>query len=488
MTEGFRIYTTKPTQDFNNHLSIEGNNRIIFSGPFGSGKTTFLKEYFKEKKDYEVFHLFPVNYSVSSNGDIFELIKFDLLFELLGKDIDLEKEDFSKQMTLQMFLLNNQLDVAKTFYESIKPLFEGVSKTGKDVTEIFNPISKLYEKWEKYHAEIQVDERKGVFAYLESFTKKPGSAHEEDIFTQIIRNLLNQIKENGKKTILIIDDLDRIDPEHIFRLLNIFAAHFDSPTYKCEENKFGFNQIMLVCDLNNIRNIFFHKYGQNVDFTGYIDKFYSKDVFVFDNLKVIEDTTENVLNSIEFCDVSKICLQSGDKHKEIVFMVLKELIRSHSLNLRNLGKVWKLKYIFQSKEIVCINSRRMSSSQFYELILIDFLISFFGDIENLKTAVTKTVNSNIIPRHNKNNQYECATILTLILQETHFFETINVTRNATHILKVPNFSFKLGHDYHSNLYFINADQPQPEHGDINTNFFDLLLKVIEMAQTKNYIN
>ncbi len=116
MKEDFRLDTTKPTQDFNSHLSIEGNDRIIFSGPFGSGKTSFLKEHFEDKKDeYEVFHLFPVNYSVASNGDIFELIKFDLLFELLGRDVDLGKEDFSKQMTLQMFLLNNQFDVAKHF-------------------------------------------------------------------------------------------------------------------------------------------------------------------------------------------------------------------------------------------------------------------------------------------------------------------------------------------------------------------------------------
>ena len=40
-------------------------------------------------------------------------------------------------------------------------------------------------------------------------------------------NLIDQLKKDGKKTVLIIDDLDRIDPEHIFRLLNVFAAHLD---------------------------------------------------------------------------------------------------------------------------------------------------------------------------------------------------------------------------------------------------------------------
>lgn len=487
MTEGFRLDTTKPTQDFTSHLSIEGNNRIIFSGPFGSGKTSFLKEYFEEKEEYEVFHLFPINYSIASNGDIFELVKFDLLFELLGRDVDLKKADFSKQMTLQMFLLNNQFDVAKTFYESLKPLFEGVSKTGKDVTEIFTPISKLYEKWKTYHTEIQIDEKKGVIDYLESFTKESGSIHEEDIFTQIIRNLLTQIKVKGKKTILIIDDLDRIDPEHIFRLLNIFAAHFDSPSYKCEENKFGFNQIMLVCDLNNIRNIFFNKYGQNVDFTGYIDKFYSKDVFIFDNIKVMEDTIKNVLNSIEYCQPSNHYFKDG--HDEILLSVVTELVKSNSVNLRDLQKIWNLKYTFKLKEIICVRNTTMKSQQFYELVIINFLTILLGDIENLKKAIIKTNHSNILSKYHTHNQYECSKILTLFLQETHRFNSSKEVLSTSLDLGNSIFSFTLDADgVYRFFYRISPNPLNKELENTNLNFFDLFLSVIEMAQTKKYLN
>ena len=31
--------------NFSNHLNLNNNHRIIFSAPFGSGKTTFLKEF-----------------------------------------------------------------------------------------------------------------------------------------------------------------------------------------------------------------------------------------------------------------------------------------------------------------------------------------------------------------------------------------------------------------------------------------------------------
>ena len=55
-------------------------------GANGIGKTTFLDYYFNSKesefsKNYNVFHLYPVNYSVLQNEDIFSYLK------LLGKII-----------------------------------------------------------------------------------------------------------------------------------------------------------------------------------------------------------------------------------------------------------------------------------------------------------------------------------------------------------------------------------------------------------------
>ena len=56
------------------------------------------------------------------------------------------------------------------------------------------------------------------------------------------------------------------------------------------ENKFGFHKIVLVCDIENIRNLFYSKYGANVDFSGYIDKFYSREIYYFDNKEAIHTT------------------------------------------------------------------------------------------------------------------------------------------------------------------------------------------------------
>ena len=77
------ISIEKTSDRFALHLSVAGNLRIIFSGKYGFGKSYFLENFFRryEDKYYTVF-LSPVNYVISGNEDIFELIKADILKSL----------------------------------------------------------------------------------------------------------------------------------------------------------------------------------------------------------------------------------------------------------------------------------------------------------------------------------------------------------------------------------------------------------------------
>jgi predicted NACHT family NTPase len=64
---------------FKSSIDLEDNHRIIFSAKFGAGKTYFLKKFFqKYSDDYEPIFLYPVNYQVSANEDIFELVEVSL--------------------------------------------------------------------------------------------------------------------------------------------------------------------------------------------------------------------------------------------------------------------------------------------------------------------------------------------------------------------------------------------------------------------------
>ena len=67
-----------PTAEFWEHIIIEDNARILFSGMYGVGKSTFINHFFGEvsrpkyicKRSFKVIRLYPVNYTISTNEDI----------------------------------------------------------------------------------------------------------------------------------------------------------------------------------------------------------------------------------------------------------------------------------------------------------------------------------------------------------------------------------------------------------------------------------
>ena len=70
-------------EEFTQYLN--SSDRIILSAKFGDGKTYFLNELTKDKKlskKYEFFTVYPVNYSVATNEDIFEYIKRDIILQM----------------------------------------------------------------------------------------------------------------------------------------------------------------------------------------------------------------------------------------------------------------------------------------------------------------------------------------------------------------------------------------------------------------------
>ncbi|MFC2152968.1 NTPase KAP, partial [Bacteroidota bacterium] len=109
----FFIPIDNPKSLFDQHLKLENNFRIFFSGAFGIGKTFFLKKYFSENKSYLPIHIFPINYHINTNEDIFELIKYDILLELVSLGWLDNENDLSKSVALQEYLLSNGMGLVK---------------------------------------------------------------------------------------------------------------------------------------------------------------------------------------------------------------------------------------------------------------------------------------------------------------------------------------------------------------------------------------
>jgi hypothetical protein len=338
--ERHQIQFDGPENDFRQHLNISDNNRILFTAPYGQGKSTFLNKFFNTNEStYQVIKLYPVHYSVSSNEDIFELIKFDIATQLMVKAKDkLQKEDFSILLTSQVFMRDR---VRLTpFIQALLPAFGSI---GKSAAELWKIADETIQDMKKFHREVQIDEGKHLLEYIKQFETRVGHAYEMDAVSLLIASLLDRLGEDMKKTVLLIDDLDRLDPDHIFRLFNVFSGHFDKVS---GDNKFGFHKTIFVCDIHNIYEIYKHKYGEYADFKGYVDKFYSLVPFDFDSKTYIKKEIYSILQQIKI-DVDKsdyiirellLRAHKGDTIYDCFEQVCLIFIDASFINLRSLDQ------------------------------------------------------------------------------------------------------------------------------------------------------
>ena len=258
--------------DFKNHL--ENADRMILSAKFGEGKSFFLQKIREDNKrfsEYKFITIYPVNYVVSPNEDIFEYIKRDILIQLANLNL-LSGLDLEKLIT-SIFSFEN-------FKEVIYFLFSCI------------PGGKIYSKLLDKATEIsqQYKEQKATYEkYFGTFEAQGGGLYEDDAYTQMIKEALNLLKngydEGGKnnpskKPVLIIEDLDRLDPAHLFRILNVISAHIDDCSKPDKVgNKFGFSNIVIVMDYETTQHIFEHFYGKDASYAGYMSKFLSEEPF-----------------------------------------------------------------------------------------------------------------------------------------------------------------------------------------------------------------
>ncbi len=298
--QGFSpIKMSSPLDEFNSFFNNRINSKLLFSAPFGSGKSTFLNYYFNEEKyeDFNVFTVYPVNYSIASNKDIFTYIKADILMQLLAHDLEFDNNAISFLEATEEFVYLKPEKAILSFLETVSSLNPKIDKLSKSLSN----LNKLVKEIRIYQAERKVDDKEIAIDFIKEIYDKEGSLFEDNFFTQLIRQLLEQLKnKNNKQTVLIIEDLDRMDPDHIFRILNIISAHYDTFKFsdgQITQNKFGFDKVIIVGDIDNIQNIFHHKYGAKTDFRGYINKFFSSRPFNYDNKKQISSFINERFNA-----------------------------------------------------------------------------------------------------------------------------------------------------------------------------------------------
>ena len=299
-----KIDITYELEDFYHHLNEATIDRTIFSAKFGDGKTEFLKQFKEKYQDkYDFYTLYPVNYQIAPNEQIMEYIKRDLLFQLLLNEKIKPGIEIPNPIAFQWYLCNNTFDIIRDcmkFAPSLIGTMAQYQVVLEGVTALAKTIIKQYQKFKNFKEEINNNSFQEGVNYIGFFNNEAGSIYELDPISWLIAKSITA--EKGKTPVLIIEDLDRIDPAHLFRILNIFSAHIDRQYLLSDQNiidddeeksldqlpnKFGFKKIIFVMDAEATAAIYEKFYG-NYNYKGYISKFISKRIFEYSITKAAQ--------------------------------------------------------------------------------------------------------------------------------------------------------------------------------------------------------
>ncbi len=322
MNKEFIIPVDSAIDSFIKH--IDANPRTILSSRFGDGKSFFLKKLNEDpelKEKYEFLTIYPVNYQVVGNKDIFELIKRDVLYQLIIHNMIDDSVKFTENEALSWFLYTKGFNVVVDLISNLSDVglsndeCEAVLKSIKTIKlfkSIKSEIGKVKKKFEAFKEKNTSCEDD----YIDTFIEKTGAhfLYESDVITSIIKRSVKSYRDKtDKKVVLFIEDMDRIDPAHLFRILNILSAHMDDsykifiqPNNTLVANKFGLDNIVLVIDYENLTNIYHHFYGENTEFQGYITKFLSSIPFEYSLSKTRNEYVIRQIAEITNLDVGTI--------------------------------------------------------------------------------------------------------------------------------------------------------------------------------------
>lgn len=347
MDKDFHIDISKPKAKFLQLL--DAAPRVILSTKFGDGKTTLLKEIQEDDRitknpNYYFITLHPVNYVVQDNKDIFEIIKRDILSQLLRDSLVFEDEKW------EQFLER----ISKKGWRNLLVLKDIFVDIAEDIPGLGTPVKILNSLIKEANDELTEIEKLSAANYISSFTSMKGCIAEDDAITELIYEGINHANNVlNRKTVLVIEDLDRIDPAHMFRILNIFAAHIDNPNYdeKDNANKFGFQKVILVMDYEATKKIFHHFYGEGANYEGYMRKFSTTPPFEFSIKEIARIAV--IQKIVSECNVDEKYVMRIATHQDLSALYKKNILeedKKHSI--RDLCSILEMRpqeYLTKSK-------------------------------------------------------------------------------------------------------------------------------------------
>lgn len=178
------------------HEHLNAHDRTILSAKFGDGKTFFLQKFMEDKKveeDYKFLTLYPVNYQVAENRDVFDLIKYDLLIQLFVQKVMSPEFTLSKGQALAWCLQLHATSIA----EGLLPIISDLCLDENSVKSISTILTgkKLFGKVRQKVTDIQEPIRdRQIELFLKEMSKNPISG--QDVITGIIQQGIADYKKS----------------------------------------------------------------------------------------------------------------------------------------------------------------------------------------------------------------------------------------------------------------------------------------------------
>jgi hypothetical protein len=141
--------------------------------------------------------------------------------------------------------------------------------------------------------------------------------------------------------------------------------------------------------VRNIRSIFHHKYGEQTEFWGYFDKFFTVSPFVFDNKKAVSERIPYLLQQIKYEDTG---MKDALREDGIVKHLLEEvLVRAWDMGSMDLRQLYKpIQHLFPVMEKSGYQKGAfLDARNLFIDIAIKLLIALYGDKDSFLSILKK---------------------------------------------------------------------------------------------------
>ncbi len=357
---------------------LNNNDFVIgFNGDWGSGKSYFLENYIinnpviNKDNDKISFRYLSI-WEKDWNSSAFEPIIYSLVELIFG---DINK---APAKTNSLFLARKDfiIKTIKIIYELGSATSDVILPNLSKSIRLLKKAKSLYDKFLKKANEFDKLEKDSINS-IEDLISNNGIFNEYIIKEKIIINLHNlfkkYIKEHPKKIIIIIDELDRCNPNFAIDVFEKIKHFFDIENLS----------FILSYDKNELEGIIKHYYGSQYNSHKYLNKFvnnefilynyYNESDFILDFFNVTyKDLTDRQKNNIWM--LLKLSNMMNLSKRQILYTLnnnLQLFNLDHSLSFNDSNyKTFTLVFIIRLLLYITYNFQK----DFYEALLFGSLI------------------------------------------------------------------------------------------------------------------